>query len=257
MSERGTALPVIHGVSATQRLTVKLMQKLKLLAFTFVASALSATVQAQPVDLKLDYLTGLPKLACEAILCLSSGTRPSECTPSLNHYFSIEIFRKGVLDWSATVDARRVFLNMCPAGNAPGMSGLINALSRGGGRCDAAYLNATHRRTAVRVRRTMGFGDAGEIIHKEEVAAVNDQLPLYCQVYYNHEWTRDLGAKYVGTPCTGGRWVEAKDYESELLKWRAEWETRTKPRNNSPWNTNSNQSDCSWADASDLAQFNN
>ena len=31
-----------------------------------------------------DLLTGTPKLACEAILCLSSGTRPGECSPSLN-----------------------------------------------------------------------------------------------------------------------------------------------------------------------------
>ena len=28
-------------------------------------------------------LTGDPKLACEAILCLSSGTRPGECGPSI------------------------------------------------------------------------------------------------------------------------------------------------------------------------------
>lgn len=34
-------------------------------------------------------LTGDTKLACEAILCLSSGTRPGECGPSLSRYFGI------------------------------------------------------------------------------------------------------------------------------------------------------------------------
>ena len=49
------------------------------------------------------------KSACEADLCLSSGTRPAECAPSLSRYFSIS-FRK----WSDTVRARQNFLNLCP-----------------------------------------------------------------------------------------------------------------------------------------------
>ena len=36
-----------------------------------------------------DELTGDTKLACEAILCLSSSERPSECSASLSKYFSI------------------------------------------------------------------------------------------------------------------------------------------------------------------------
>ena len=34
-------------------------------------------------------ITGDAKLACEALLCLSSPTRPSECAPALKKYFSI------------------------------------------------------------------------------------------------------------------------------------------------------------------------
>ena len=34
-------------------------------------------------------LTGDTKLACEALLCLSSGTRPGECNESIKKYFSI------------------------------------------------------------------------------------------------------------------------------------------------------------------------
>ncbi len=36
-----------------------------------------------------DQLTGDPKLACEAIICLSTGTRPNECAPSMARYFGI------------------------------------------------------------------------------------------------------------------------------------------------------------------------
>ena len=35
------------------------------------------------------FLDGDTKLACEALLCLSSGSRPHECGPSLSRYFGI------------------------------------------------------------------------------------------------------------------------------------------------------------------------
>ncbi|RZA23023.1 MAG: conjugal transfer protein TrbM, partial [Proteobacteria bacterium] len=40
-----------------------------------------------------EVLTGDTRLACEAVLCLASGQRPNECSPSLQRYFSIR-FRK-------------------------------------------------------------------------------------------------------------------------------------------------------------------
>lgn len=42
-----------------------------------------------------DVLTGDTKLACEAILCLSSETRPAECGPSLAKYFAIHLKNPG------------------------------------------------------------------------------------------------------------------------------------------------------------------
>jgi hypothetical protein len=36
-----------------------------------------------------DLLSGDQRLACEAILCLSSPAQPSECDPSLDRYFGI------------------------------------------------------------------------------------------------------------------------------------------------------------------------
>ncbi|MCR8679887.1 MULTISPECIES: TrbM/KikA/MpfK family conjugal transfer protein [Campylobacter] len=35
----------------------------------------------------LNALTGDRKTACEVLLCLSSGTRPSECNPPLARFF--------------------------------------------------------------------------------------------------------------------------------------------------------------------------
>lgn len=54
-------------------------------------------------------LSDYEKLSCEAILCLSSGTRPSECAPSINKYFSISFKH-----WGDTVKERRRFLDACP-----------------------------------------------------------------------------------------------------------------------------------------------
>lgn len=56
-----------------------------------------------------DLLTGDTKLACEAILCLSSGDRPPECKESINKLFSITSSTA-----ANTIAARRDFLNLCP-----------------------------------------------------------------------------------------------------------------------------------------------
>jgi len=69
-------------------------------ATTFLATNLS---NAQQV------LEGDTRLACEAILCLASGTQPSECSPSIQRYFSIRHKK-----FSDTLKARNGFLNLCP-----------------------------------------------------------------------------------------------------------------------------------------------
>ena len=60
------------------------MKKLALLPLA-LAGMFSATA-AQADD---GLFTGDARLACEAVLCLSSGTRPSECAPLLKRCFSI------------------------------------------------------------------------------------------------------------------------------------------------------------------------
>ncbi len=117
-------------------------------------------------------LTGDVRLACEAVLCLSSGTRPNECAPSLKRYFSIHK-RK----FKDTLNARKNFLQMCPTSNADGMPELISTLVNGAGRCDAAALN--------RNGRYVGTGNDRRYV-------VNTHKPAYCQEYEKHGWT-DIG----------------------------------------------------------------
>lgn len=158
-------------------------------------SGVPVQAQAQAV------LTGDVRLACEAILCLSSSTRPGECAASLRRYFSINHTKL-----TDTLRARLNFLNLCPAaGQDAGMKSLVRVIRDGAGRCDAASLN---RSLAV-------YDSEGELLH------IRNNLPTYCGVYYSHEYT-DLSddlARYVGTPSRGGRWVEAHQYEAELAKY--------------------------------------
>ena len=56
-------------------------------------------------------LTGVTRLSCEALLCLSSPARPAACNPALSYYFGIKKFT-----WPATFAARLRFLNKCPTG---------------------------------------------------------------------------------------------------------------------------------------------
>ena len=58
-----------------------------------------------------DLLTGVTRLSCEALLCLSSSVRPGACNAALSYYFAIRKFT-----WPATFAARLRFLNKCPTG---------------------------------------------------------------------------------------------------------------------------------------------
>lgn len=161
---------------------------------------------AQTPNMDVDLLTGDTRLACEALLCLSSGKRPDECDPALSRYFGIN--KKKLSD---TLDARRDFLKQCPASNdSKEMSDLVQAISNGAGRCDAKYLNST---LAVSTGHGGDYGSGPTYI--------SNQMPSYCTLYVGNAYT-DLGdtlPRYVGTPEKGGYWVEAKDYDSELAKY--------------------------------------
>lgn len=195
------------------------MQRKNILASAALAVAalsITNTVSAQEV------LTGDTRLACEAVLCLATGTRPNECTPSLQRYFSIS-YRK----LSDTIRGRINFLNLCPASNqTPEMSALVNAMGNGAGRCDAQSLNAT-------LRSWNGGADGGYVY-------IGNQISGYCAAYTGHAYTDFAGTvpRYVGTPERGGYWVEARDYDRALAEYNARIKAADEARRNSSWGGN-------------------
>ncbi|EJF7775387.1 MULTISPECIES: TrbM/KikA/MpfK family conjugal transfer protein [Enterobacterales] len=168
-----------------------------------------ALSQAEP-----EVLTGDVRLSCEAILCLSSGTRPGECSPSLSRYFGIHKKK-----WSDTIKARKNFLKLCPAAEEKGMPDLVNAIANGAGRCDAAYLN----KFLYEEKREQKCRSRGkeEDCWYETYYRIKNELPNYCRAYVNHEWTDlDSSLHYqgkmewvkkesvAGWNNQGGQWVD-------------------------------------------------
>lgn len=145
--------------------------------------------------------TGDTKYACEALMCLASGSRPSECNPSIQKYFSIVASKP-----HKTVEARRNFLKLCPtASEDPQMSALADSIANGAGQCDSASLNSN----AFAFSPTTGR------------YVISDQLPGNCAAYINSAYTDIKAPKYVGTPDQGGYWVEADKYETALAEYKS------------------------------------
>lgn len=128
-------------------------------------------------------LTGDTRLACEAILCLSSPVRPGECTASLLRYFSIR-FKKF---WK-TVNARKAFLNLCPLQNDVKTEDLVlknlvdDVLPSADPRqCTAEFLNTQVEQRIYRYR-------------------INPNMPWFCHSLITHQYTDYKMPKYK---CSG------------------------------------------------------
>ncbi len=176
-----------------------------------IGSALFFTANISFADENI--LTGDTRLACEAVLCLSSGEKPSECNPSLKRYFSIN--KKKMSD---TIKARKNFLNMCPSSNQEGMPSLINAISQGAGRCDADELNRVNRKRVqvsnpayqqcISGKKGYGNKSCANIPKTITKYVTENSRPSYCTAYFNHGWTYKVDSvKYVGDKLNGGKWV--------------------------------------------------
>ncbi|WP_223213622.1 TrbM/KikA/MpfK family conjugal transfer protein, partial [Campylobacter coli] len=174
-----------HRVAALWLTPKNYTQKLKKLSL--IASLLLFIGSNAFAD---DILTGDTKLACEAILCLSSGTRPSECSSSLARYFSIK-FKK---PWK-TINARRAFLNLCPIQNDANIEDLVlnnlvdDVLPVSDPRqCTPNYLN-----TQVETKRS--YSTFGIMSYR-----INPNMPNFCHTLINHAYTDYKTPKYK---CTG------------------------------------------------------
>lgn len=168
-----------------------------------IASSIVATVFGALPAQADDMFTGDTRLACEAILCLSTGQRPGECQPSLSRYFNIT--KKKMRD---TIKARRNFLDMCPDEQGD-MSDLKGAIANGAGRCDAAALNSQ--------MMVWSYQDDG---HR----TIRNTMPSHCSAYASNDsvdQTNGVAARYVGTPERGGFWVDPDKYDAALAEYKA------------------------------------
>lgn len=154
-----------------------------------------------------EFLNGDARLACEAVMCLASGQRPSECNPSLQRYFGIRFRKPG-----DTLRARVNFLKLCPASNqSTQMASLVYAIGAGAGSCDAAALN-------VALQEFQNFGDGSTRI------VIGNELPTVCRAYTQHAYADQftLAVRYVGTPERRGYWIESQRWEPAQAQWFAQ-----------------------------------
>ncbi len=138
-----------------------------------------------PVQAESGILTGLSRLSCEALLCLSSGLRPSPCIPSLNYYFAIKKF-----SWVATVSARKLFLNQCPGGNAE----LVSAIAEGAVQCDEKILLDNLNNLS----RYIGVAKDEELTS----ARYRHLFPKNCLIYFSHPLTTGFRLPLPGRDCS-------------------------------------------------------
>lgn len=182
----------------------------KFFAMPIALLALAQPAQASPL------FEGDQKLACEAILCLSSGSRPNECTPSLQRYFSIRHKKPG-----KTIEARHDFLRQCPSAQQDDrMRALVAAMANAAGSCQAETLNLTlrHEKEVTVCQtpqqawaRSLGGDQQEALCHTRTMTVIENTLPPHCKAYFGHAYIEpgDLHApRYIGTPEKGGRWMD-------------------------------------------------
>jgi len=148
-------------------------------------------------------LSGSAKLACEMILCLSAGSRPSECSNPIKAFFDIR--KRKPTD---TIKARGNFLNLCPAVGMGGssMRSLTAAIARGAGSCSASDLN---------IFLSVEDSESGDNY-------ISSTYPAFCKIYHEHEYTIVDRPRYVGKEGRRGRWVHSSKYASAQAAWLAE-----------------------------------
>ena len=145
-----------------------------------------------------DVLTGDRRTACEVLLCLSSGQRPSECNPPLAKFFAI----KAKKPWK-TLQMRRDFLELCPTDNGDTATSVIMADYKGmlasvnPDECKPEYLNNqfqnVNRDTHIKYYKN-NYLTSDSI--KNRYTRINPNMPSHCPTFINHEYTDYRMPKY-------------------------------------------------------------
>lgn len=155
-----------------------------------------------------DVLTGDRKTACEVLLCLSSGQRPSECNPPLARFFAI----KAKKPWK-TLQMRRDFLALCPTdtGNTSQeviMSDLKDIIaSVNPDECKPEYLNTQLQYTDKNQQIINYVNGVMRIENKtQKYTRINPSMPQFCYNLINHQYTYYEKPRYS---CNGNYYTVA------------------------------------------------
>lgn len=142
-----------------------------------------------------DELSGDTKYSCEAILCLSTGSRPSECSPSLNKYFSISAKK-----WKDTIAKRKSFLQLCPVGTSSEKDVEFTKLR------DNIILNVTAPCDAEELNRTELMDED----YSSSQIRINPTLTDSCKLLKSSSYT-DINVVYT---CNPNAWYSFKDWNN-------------------------------------------
>ncbi|MBT0756576.1 hypothetical protein KJQ83_05055 [Campylobacter upsaliensis] len=149
----------------------------KILVSSFIAMSAISSMSANG-----EILGGDAGLACEAILCLSSPAKPSECSPSLARYFGISLSKP-----HKTAQARANFLNQCPASSmTPEMKQQVASLSKLTGYCTEDELNANVEKKLI---DKIGFKRIYEY-------RISPKMTKNCRIFTNLNYS-DYAFKYT------------------------------------------------------------
>ncbi len=135
------------------------------------------------------------EVACEVVLCLSSGQRPDECDESLKKYFKI----KGKKPWK-TLKKRKRFLKKCPSGDYEGKDEHLNALAEGAGNCDIPSLVAQ--------------------LNTNEPPYTHS-IPEYCQTFASHEYTAGVELPIRSELCHTAHLSDLGSRPRPIVDWAA------------------------------------
>lgn len=132
-------------------------------------------------------LTGNTALACEALLCLSAGAKPTECKRSIKKFFSISAKKP----WK-TLQLRRNFLALCPTQSSDNISDDVlmedykNALVQIPHECTAEALNKVFEYS---VNNGYYPEKNCSIVPKDKFVRITKTLPQSCINFINSTYS--------------------------------------------------------------------
>jgi len=159
-----------------------------------------------------DELTGDTKYACEAILCLSSSTRPSECMPSLRKYFSISAKKA----WK-TIAKRKSFLKLCPMSDGSEVDQLMETLVS-----DQSVMQTDCTAEALNKIVESKTESCGSDCIPTTYYRTKPTIPAYCEAIAKHTYTDITLPTYHCNQSwyTARNWNKISPSSSQKICWK-------------------------------------